>query len=77
MQNMSGALRLSFVVFIAMVGSCLISGVFGAVVVPLVLGKFGTDPAASSSTILTTIRDIAITDVASLDVFLGLATWLI
>jgi magnesium transporter len=71
MQNMPDALRLAFVVFIAMVGSCLISGVFGAIV-PLVLRKFGTDPATASSIILTTI-----TDVASLGVFLGLATWLI
>jgi magnesium transporter len=70
-QEMPGALRLSFVVFVAMVGSCLISGVFGAVV-PLILRKFGTDPATASSIILTTI-----TDVASLAVFLGLATWLI
>jgi magnesium transporter len=71
MQKMPDALRLSFVVFVAMVGSCLISGVFGAIV-PLVLRKFGTDPATASSIILTTI-----TDVASLGVFLGLATWLI
>lgn len=71
MQKMPDALRLSFVVFVAMVGSCLISGVFGAIV-PLVLRKFGTDPATASSIILTTI-----TDVASLAVFLGLATWLI
>lgn len=71
MQRMPDALRLSFVVFVAMVGSCLISGICGAIV-PLVLRKFGTDPATASSIILTTI-----TDVASLAVFLGLATWLI
>lgn len=70
-QKTPDALRLSFVVFIAMVGSCLISGIFGAIV-PLVLRKVGTDPATASSIILTTI-----TDVASLAVFLGLATWLI
>jgi magnesium transporter len=71
MQNTPDALRLSFVVFISMVGSCLISGVLGASV-PLVLRRFGTDPATASSIILTTI-----TDVMSLAVFLGLATWLI
>ena len=70
-QRMPDALRLSFVVFVAMVGSCLISGICGAIV-PLVLRKFGTDPATASSIILTTV-----TDVASLAVFLGLATWLI
>ena len=71
MQKSPDALRLALVVFVAMVGSCLISGVCGAIT-PLVLRKFGTDPATASSIVLTTI-----TDVASLAVFLGLATWLI
>ena len=71
LQKSPDASRLAFVVFVAMVGSCLISGVFGAIT-PLVLRKFGTDPATASSIVLTTI-----TDVASLAVFLGLATWLI
>jgi magnesium transporter len=59
------------VVFLAMTLSCLLSGALGALV-PLVLRKIGTDPAASSSIILTTA-----TDVASLAVFLGLAAWLV
>jgi magnesium transporter len=54
-----------------MAGSCLIGGVFGASI-PLLLRKLGTDPANSSSIVLTTI-----TDVSTLAVFLGLATWLI
>jgi len=65
------AFRLGVVVFFAMMISCLVGGVFGALV-PLFLRRIGTDPAAASSIVLTTI-----TDVASLAVFLGLATWLV
>jgi magnesium transporter len=71
MQNSPVAMKLSLVVFFSMAGSCLISGVFGASI-PLFLRKLGTDPANSSSIVLTTI-----TDVTTLAVFLGLATWLI
>jgi magnesium transporter len=71
MQNSPVALTLSLVVFFSMAGSCLISGVFGASI-PLLLRKMGTDPANASSIVLTTI-----TDVSTLAVFLGLATWLI
>jgi magnesium transporter len=71
MQNSAVALKLSLVVFFAMTGSCLISGIFGASI-PLILRKLGTDPANASSIVLTTI-----TDVSTLAVFLGLATWLI
>ena len=71
MQQSPVALKLSLVVFLSMAGSCLIGGVFGASI-PLLLRKFGTDPANASSIVLTTI-----TDVTTLAVFLGLATWLI
>ncbi|MFN2507716.1 MAG: magnesium transporter [Chthoniobacterales bacterium] len=71
MQGSSDALRLSAVVFFAMTASCLFAGVLGAAV-PLILRRIGTDPAAASSIVLTTISDIT-----SLAVFLGLATWLI
>jgi magnesium transporter len=71
MQDSPVATTLSLVVFFAMTGSCLISGIFGACI-PLVLRKIGTDPATASSIVLTTI-----TDVSTLAVFLGLATWLI
>lgn len=70
-QKSPVALTLSLVVFFSMAGSCLISGIFGASI-PLILRKFGTDPATASSIVLTTI-----TDVTTLAVFLGLATWLI
>lgn len=71
MQKSPDAWKLSLVVFFSMAGSCLISGIFGASI-PLILRKFGTDPANASSIVLTTI-----TDVSTLAVFLGLATWLI
>ena len=71
MQGSPVAWRLSMVVFFSMAGSCLIGGVFGASI-PMILRKFGTDPANASSIILTTI-----TDVSTLAVFLGLATWLV
>jgi magnesium transporter len=70
-QQSPVALKLSLVVFLSMAGSCLIGGVFGASI-PLILRKFGTDPANASSIVLTTI-----TDVTTLAVFLGLATWLV
>jgi magnesium transporter len=65
------ALLLAMVVFLAMVGSCMISSVAG-VLVPITLQRFGTDPATSSSIFLTTS-----TDVASMGLFLWLATILV
>jgi len=65
------AAMLGFIVFLATTISCLISGVVGAMV-PLVLKKFGADPATASSIVVTTF-----TDVGSLAVFLGLAALLI
>jgi len=70
-QQNPKAIMLAVVVFIAMVGSCLISGVAGAIV-PMVLKKLGADPATASSIFLTTA-----TDVVSMGLFLGLATILI
>jgi magnesium transporter len=40
--------------------------------VPLTLKRLGADPATASSIFLTTA-----TDVASMGIFLGLATWLV
>jgi len=71
LQASDDALRLGFVVWLAMTASCIMAGFLGALV-PIVLRRIGTDPATASSIVLTTI-----TDVASLAVFLGLATWLI
>ncbi len=54
-----------------MIGSCVISGISGALI-PLTLRKLGADPATASSIFLTTA-----TDVASMGMFLGLATLII
>jgi magnesium transporter len=71
LQHLSVAPVLSAVVFLAMTGSCLISGISGAIV-PLALKKFGADPATASSIVLTTA-----TDVAALVMLFGLATVLV
>jgi len=70
-QHLSIAPKLSAVVFLAMIGSCVISGVCGAIV-PLTLKKFGADPATASSIVLTTA-----TGSAALVMLLGLATVLV
>jgi magnesium transporter len=69
-QGNPAALSLALVVLCAMSFSCTVSGISGAVV-PLVLRRLGADPATASSIFLTTA-----TDVVSMGVFLGLATWL-
>ena len=70
-QHLSSALMLSAVVFLAMTGSCVISGICGAIV-PLTLKKLGADPATASSIFLTTA-----TDMVSMGMLLGLATVLV
>jgi magnesium transporter len=70
-QNNSSAFLLATVVFCAMIGACVISGIAGALV-PLTLKKFGADPATASSIFLTTA-----TDVVSMGMLLGLASWII
>jgi len=67
-QNNPEAVTLAVVVWIAMIGSCVISGLSGALI-PLTLRKLGADPATASSIFLTTA-----TDVASMGMLLGLAT---
>lgn len=62
---------LGLVVMMAMIGSCCLSGISGAVV-PLVLKRLGADPATASSIIVTTA-----TDVSSMGLMLGLAALLI
>ncbi|MCR4298707.1 MAG: magnesium transporter [Gallionella sp.] len=71
LMHLSTAPILSVVVFLAMTGSCVISGICGAIV-PLALKKFGADPATASSIVLTTA-----TDVAALLLLFGLATILV
>jgi len=70
-QHLPSALMLSAVVFLAMIASCIVSGMCGAVV-PLILKRFGADPVIASSIFLTTA-----TDVASMGMFLGLASILV
>lgn len=70
-QKHPSALMLAFVVFLAMMVSCVVSGISGALV-PITLRKLGADPATASSIFLTTA-----TDVVSMGAFLGLATLLI
>jgi len=70
-QGSPHALMLSVVVWIALVGSCVASGISGAMV-PLTLKRFGFDPATASSIFLTTA-----TDVVSMGLLLGLAALLV
>jgi magnesium transporter len=70
-QHNPKALILAFVVVMAMIGSCVVSGLSGALI-PLTLKKLGADPATASSIFLTTA-----TDVASMGLFLSLATLLV
>lgn len=63
--------KLGGIVFLAMTGSCLVSGACGALI-PAALRRCGADPATASGIFLTTA-----TDVVSMGLFLGLATWLI
>jgi magnesium transporter len=68
MQHNENALALSMIVMLAMIGSCMISGISGALI-PMALKRVGADPATASSIFLTTA-----TDVASMGMLLGLAT---
>ncbi len=70
-QNNPEAATLGVVVWAAMIGSCIISGLSGALI-PLTLRRLGADPATASSIFLTTA-----TDVASMGMLLGLATVLV
>jgi magnesium transporter len=65
------ALVLGLVVLVAMTAACLISGIAG-VLIPVTLKRLGADPATASSIFLTTA-----TDVASMGIFLALATALV
>jgi magnesium transporter len=70
-QDNPKAGMLAVVVVLAMVFSCLMSGISGTVI-PISLRRFGVDPATASSIFLTTL-----TDVASMGIFLWLATLLL
>ncbi|MDH4325312.1 MAG: magnesium transporter, partial [Betaproteobacteria bacterium] len=64
----SGSIGLVYVICIAMVISMVAAGLAGALV-PILLRRFGQDPATASSIILTTV-----TDVVGFFSFLGIAT---
>ena len=66
----SGSAGLVLVIVLSMVISMIIAGVAGALT-PILLQRFGQDPALSSSIVLTTV-----TDVAGFMSFLGIATLL-
>jgi Mg/Co/Ni transporter MgtE len=70
-KHLPNAFMLSVVVFLAMIGSCVISGACGAIM-PLILRKLGADPVIASSIFLTTA-----TNVASMGLLLGLAAVLV
>jgi magnesium transporter len=64
----SGSIGLVYVISLAMVISMVVAGLAGALV-PILLRRFGQDPATASSIILTTV-----TDVTGFFSFLGIAT---
>lgn len=66
----SGSVGLALVIALSMVISLVIAGMAGALV-PILLKRFGQDPAQSSSIVLTTV-----TDIAGFMSFLGIATLL-
>lgn len=70
-QHSGSAFMLSAVVFLAMIGSCIISGICGAVV-PLTLKRLGADPVKASSIFLSSA-----TSVVSMGLLLWLATVLV
>ena len=70
-QHNPHAFVLGIVVTLAMIGSCCISGISGAMV-PLALKRLGADPATASSIVVTTA-----TDIASMGLMLGLAALMI
>src|SRR4029079_8964327 len=70
-EHLDNALMLGLVVALAMIGSCAVSGVSGALG-PLALRRLGADRAPASSIIVTTA-----TDVTSMGLLLALATVLV
>jgi magnesium transporter len=66
----SGSIGLVNIIVLAMIIAMVIAGIAGALV-PIVLSRFGMDPATASSIVLTTV-----TDVAGFFAFLGIATLL-
>jgi magnesium transporter len=71
LQHSPSAAMLGAVVFFAMIGSCIVSGICGAMV-PLILKRLGADPVTASSIFLTTAAEVV-----SMAMLLGLATVLV
>jgi len=71
MQGEANPAMLAGVVMVSMIVACSVSGVAGAMI-PLTLKRLGADPATASSIFLTTASDVA-----SMGIFLGLATMLL
>lgn len=71
MQGQNDPVWFGIVVLISMIVACTLSGIAGALI-PLTLKRLGADPATASSIFLTTMSDVA-----SMGVFLGLATLLL
>lgn len=71
MQGEAQPWVLGVVVFFSMIVACTVSGIAGAMI-PLTLKKLGADPATASSIFLTTASDVA-----SMGIFLSLATVLL
>ena len=63
--------ELGWIIALAMMANLICAGVAG-VIIPIVLRKYGIDPALAGGVMLTTI-----TDVVGIFAFLGLATWLL
>jgi magnesium transporter len=70
-QGEAQPMVMGLVVLFAMTVSCTVAGIAGAVI-PLALKRMGADPATASSIFLTTASDVA-----SMGVFLSLATILL
>ncbi len=70
-QSLDNALGLGLITAAAMALACMLSGLAG-VMVPILMRRFGVDPATSSSIFLSTI-----TDISSMAFFLAFATWLL
>lgn len=63
-------IQLGWIIALAMMANLICAGLAG-VLIPIILRKYGIDPALAGGVILTTV-----TDVIGIFAFLGLATWL-
>ena len=66
-----GEVMIGLIIGVAMLVNLIMAALAGATI-PLLMRRFGADPALSSSVVLTTV-----TDVVGFSVFLGLATLLL